>query len=432
MLDFEPCTPQPKNKRRRIAKADMTRSAEKAAATKSKTTPAQGHCTRMPCTERGPKWIGMSEARARLSGKATTCPSTGKRFGNRVPVLGLSAPDTVTWLPEISVGTDFSGCEMPALALEKLQIPFRHVFACDIDASCRRLIAHRFKPEKIYNDILTCSSSGRPAVDLYMFCAPCVTFSTEGKGAGDPTLIKASTKYCLAKRPKIIVSENVRAITFKKFAKTMKKFYKALRPYYVLHTRVLNSADFGVRQQRQRWFFVAIRRDCCKTTQKNGKTQSDFHWPRRSQQLAKIESYLDPKTKGETWKRLPDKAGKDNRRRELVKKCIRELQSAGVHPSTPTFVDTGCSLARAHHRTGEMCAMTRTRAATFEYWCTSRGRPLTLSELTRFQGAELEDFGDLRQCDVSRSQFASMLGNSVSLPVVMQVLKSAIAATKFD
>ena len=217
MLDFEPCTPQPKNKRRRIAKADMTRSAEKAAATKSKTTPAQGNCTRMPCTGKRLEW------------KATTCPSTGKRFGNWVPILGLSAPDTVTWLPEISVGTDFSGCEMPALALEKLQIPFRHVFACDIDASCRRLIAHRFKPEKIYNDILKCSSSGRPAVDLYMFCAPCVTFSPEGKGAGDPTLIKASTKYCLAKGPKIIVSENVRAITFKKFAKILKKFYKALR-----------------------------------------------------------------------------------------------------------------------------------------------------------------------------------------------------------
>ena len=50
----------------------------------------------------------------------------------------------------------------------------------------------------------------------------------------------------------------------------------------------------------------------------------------------------------------------------------------------------------------------------------------------RFQGAELHDFGYLGQCEVSESQFASMLGNSVSLPVIMGVLKNAIAATKLD
>ena len=76
--------------------------------------------------------------------------------------------------------------------------------------------------------------------------------------------------------------------------------------------------------------------------------------------------------------------------------------------------------------------MTRTRCAAFDYWVTSRGRPLTLREMTRFQGAELEDFGDLDKYGISKTQFAGMLGNSVTLTVMMHVLKAAIASTRFD
>ena len=68
----------------------------------------------------------------------------------------------------------------------------------------------------------------------------------------------------------------------------------------------------------------------------------------------------------------------------------------------------------------------------FDYWITSRGRALSLAEMTRFQSADLTGFGDLHKCGVSRTQFASMLGNSVTLTVMMKVLKNAISSTRLD
>ena len=329
------------------------------------------------------------------------------------------------WLRRaITVGTDFSGLEMPIIALEKLQIPFRHLFSCDSDLHCRKLIQGRFKPAAVYKNILD-DDGDRASVDLYVFCAPCVTFSSEGNGEGDETLIKAACMYIRKSRPRIIVSENVVGITFKKHARILRKLRATLSPHYVMFTRILNSADYGVCQQRRRWYLVAIRRDCY---------QADFRWPRASKSgKPDIEACLDAPTRREFWKRLPDKSGKDNRRRELVKTAFRKLKAAKLHPAAnPTFVDTGCSLSRAHHRTNEMCTMTRTRCAAFDYWVTSRGRPLTLREMTRFQGAELEDFGDLDKYGISKTQFAGMLGNSVTLTVMMHVLKAAIASTRFD
>ena len=60
----------------------------------------------------------------------------------------------------------------------------------------------------------------------------------------------------------------------------------------------------------------------------------------------------------------------------------------------------------------------------FDYWITSRGRALSLAEMARFQGVD--------KCGVSRTQFASMLGNSVTLTVMMKVLKNAISSTRLD
>ena len=63
-------------------------------------------------------------------------------------------------------------------------------------------------------------------------------------------------------KPKIIVAENVKGITFGEATKKLNEFIKAFESigYYVTY-RVLNAADFGVAQGRERTIFICVRED---------------------------------------------------------------------------------------------------------------------------------------------------------------------------
>jgi DNA (cytosine-5)-methyltransferase 1 len=63
-------------------------------------------------------------------------------------------------------------------------------------------------------------------------------------------------------KPKVIVAENVKGITFGEATKKLNEFIKAFEGigYYVTY-RVLNAADFGVAQGRERTIFICVRED---------------------------------------------------------------------------------------------------------------------------------------------------------------------------
>ena len=63
-------------------------------------------------------------------------------------------------------------------------------------------------------------------------------------------------------KPKVIVAENVKGITFGEATKKLSEFIKAFENigYYVTF-RVLNAADFGVPQARERTIFICVRID---------------------------------------------------------------------------------------------------------------------------------------------------------------------------
>ena len=63
-------------------------------------------------------------------------------------------------------------------------------------------------------------------------------------------------------KPKVIVAENVKGITFGEATKKLNEFIKAFESigYYVTY-KVLNAADFGVPQARERTIFICVRED---------------------------------------------------------------------------------------------------------------------------------------------------------------------------
>ena len=86
--------------------------------------------------------------------------------------------------PQLRVGTDCSGIEMPLHALKNLSVDFVHKFSSESNKSLKKYILSNFSPLKFYDDVTLRNHSKAPAVDLYIAGFPCQPFSSLPKSQG--------------------------------------------------------------------------------------------------------------------------------------------------------------------------------------------------------------------------------------------------------
>ena len=108
------------------------------------------------------------------------------------------------------------------------------------------------------------------SIDYIVGGPPCQSFSAAGRRAGGVkgtsdirgTLFWYYCQYVDHFKPKAFVFENVRGILSSKKGEDFKLICSSFRDVgYKLHWRILNAADFGVPQARERLFLVGIRDD---------------------------------------------------------------------------------------------------------------------------------------------------------------------------
>jgi DNA (cytosine-5)-methyltransferase 1 len=157
---------------------------------------------------------------------------------------------------------------------------YKIVFSNDIDKDAiavYRENEHYFKHEIVHEDIRNISPSDIEDFDLLTAGFPCQPFSSAGlrKGVEDDrgTLFEEVIKFVSAKKPKIIILENVRGILSSKMpdgtpvpeeiSKRLSKITceKELLSYKVSKPMLLNSSKFGVPQNRYRVIMIATRSD---------------------------------------------------------------------------------------------------------------------------------------------------------------------------
>ena len=108
---------------------------------------------------------------------------------------------------------------------------------------------------------------GNDEIDVVFGGAPCQGFSLMGKRAlDDPRnhLVFHYVRLVQELQPKYCVFENVKGLTLGKHAQFLQELIEALNAtgYQVLLPyRILNAADFGVPQHRERLFLIAARQD---------------------------------------------------------------------------------------------------------------------------------------------------------------------------
>lgn len=328
------------------------------------------------------------------------------------------APSTLRAPKYLTVGTDFSGMDMPLIALRKLGVRVQHEFSSDVAPVCERYITTTVKPRVFYRGVEGRQLAEMPMVDAFFFSPPCQPFSTAGKGQGEADergqLVIHSLRYIKHCRPRLAVMENV-ATLLTTYKSTFTKIKRALLILgYKVFYRVLNTRHHGVPQNRRRLYLVAIRGDSLKRK---------FGFPK---------PFELPKGAAE---KLLNRCGADNpkampanpKHRAHVKKGYKRFLAKGIDPRKEfVVVDIGVSMDWALSMAHVMPTLTATRASGCGWWLSTVGRKIELEELFRFQGLEMRDCGDFGAAGLTPSHIGHMLGNSLSLNVIERVLRRAL------
>ena len=260
--------------------------------------------------------------------------------------------------------SDFSGLDSAWLALQRLKVPAKLQFCSDNNPNCKALLNALHGPCKFFDDVTDRQPEEELESDVFVFTPLCQPYSTLGKkkGAADKRshAMKSSFQYIKRRRPRLVVFENVRGLTFKKFRPVLLGIQAALKKLdYVSWLKVLDAAEFKVPQIRRRVFIVAIRKDSCRRP---------FKWPKPRGEK-KLEAVLDPLQPSELGGRLP----KGKRPRELVKDCYSKVWAEGLDPrKVPVAVDIGCSKKFASFGINVSRTLTRARGGTGGFWISNR------------------------------------------------------------
>lgn len=159
----------------------------------------------------------------------------------------------------------FCGVGGIRLALEQVAADLGHksqcVLSCDIDQKARDTYAANFG-ETPFEDVRQLEKLKKHDVLLAGF--PCQPFSYAGsrRGFGDTrgTLFFELERLIKESLPQLIVLENVRGLVSHDGGRTLQTVIARLVDLgYGVEYRVLNSADFGVAQNRMRVYIAAIR-----------------------------------------------------------------------------------------------------------------------------------------------------------------------------
>ena len=182
-------------------------------------------------------------------------------------------------------------------------------------------------------------------------------------------------QYILSKAPKAFILEKVKGLTTVAHQNTFKAYLKSLRDgldnKYIVSWRVLNTADFGLPQNRPRLYIIGIKHGVLQ-----GRQLPPFQWP-PSVGCVQLASVL----KSCQVRKQPRPGTVAEKSLQML--LQRELTEEMLKGSTPIALDIFAPTAR--FMVGKVPCLTRTRAGCGGYWITGVDGLLTSREMLRLQ-----------------------------------------------
>ena len=152
-------------------------------------------------------------------------------------------------------------CGIGGIRLGMEAAGFHCVMSSDINAECQRTYFENFG-ERPRGDITQIDVKSVPDHDILCAGFPCQPFSISGKKKGFAdirgTLFFELCRVILEKHPPVVFLENVRHLVHHDHGQTLGVILRELENMgYTVSWKVLNGADFGVPQNRERIFCIS-------------------------------------------------------------------------------------------------------------------------------------------------------------------------------
>lgn len=169
----------------------------------------------------------------------------------------------------IRVFEAFAGVGTQAMALKRIGIDYKVIGISEIDKFALKSYEEIHGKVNNFGDISKIDSNILPDFDLFTYSFPCQDISMAGKQAGfdkdsgtRSSLLWECERIIRNKKPKYLLMENVKALTFKKNMSSFNNWLKILEDLgYKNHWKVLNAKDYGIPQNRERVFCISILDD---------------------------------------------------------------------------------------------------------------------------------------------------------------------------
>lgn len=163
----------------------------------------------------------------------------------------------------------FAGYGSQSMAMKRLGIKFKIIGISEIDKYAIQAYMAVHGETKNYGDISLIDWKEVPDFDFFTYSFPCQDISSAGnqkglaEGSGTrSSLLWECKKAIEAKKPKYLLMENVKALTFKKFKPYLNIWLDYLSNLgYSNHLQVLNAKNYGIPQNRERVFMISILGD---------------------------------------------------------------------------------------------------------------------------------------------------------------------------
>ena len=353
----------------------------------------------------------------------------------------------------LKVGTDFSGIGSPETALNRLNINYENVFACDIDKFAKLSYLQNHYPNKFYDDITTRDYSEVPQLDLYVAGFPCQSFSMAGRRGGFDdvrgTLFFNVAEFIKVNQPKCFILENVKGLLSHDKGRTFQTIIDLLSNGggtingqmlfdtiddglgYHIYYKVLNTKNYGIPQNRERIFIIGFKENL------NTFIWKKFRFPRKVPLNKTLKDLLENEVNEKyylsekminTIKRHCNKITKKETpniscsiHANYFKMGGRDQQYVNVHSLYPRCGDPNKG-GTGHLSKSDGTSYCLDTGNTQAIEQNKKIRRLTPLECWRLQGFTDEEFWKAQKVN-SDTQLYKQAGNSITVNVMTEIFK---------
>ncbi|CAI2612758.1 IS1595 family transposase ISCco3 [Apilactobacillus kunkeei] len=312
-------------------------------------------------------------------------------------------------------------CGAGGMSLGFDQAGFKNIFSVEYDTQIANTYSKNFPSHNLYvGDIKELSEKeinrylNSQKVDVVVGGPPCQGFSMAGNNGrtfvNDPRnyLFKEFVRVVSVIEPSIFVMENVSRLSIHNGGSTLKEIFKTFESIgYNVKSKVLQAADYGVPQRRQRIFVVGT------------KKINNFEYPEKSKTIKTVKDAIDdlPSLVSGEKSNIPNHVAM-NHSQQMLKK-MSYIKDGGNRYSIPENIrpKTGDSRKYIKYNSSKPAyTVTGDNRKIFHY---NQNRALTARELAR-----LQTFPDDFVFFGTSGSIQQQIGNAVPPKLAMKIANS--------